>query len=468
MGYLDETNNNSVVTMAKPNGTTQEPIYHTLGTYGPYFDVYYMESATSYGNLAFIIDTYEITIGGQKSSANLAVKEAYQTVSLTLDIDGAVTLKKGDSFKINAVIMPWGGGWKSTNVVEFDPADYSVDVKEQTDGSKVYHVNNDDSVRRIRKELIAANAYKATAGADCTAQSSAFLPTVVTNNGASAQFTLNGGFDTAADDVNITVLAKGFDHLGIPKIEELVGGNWVEYVVSSKNTPDATGSSHDYDGYAVTYENGKYNYSFVTTITDTTARTFRVTVEEPGTTGLEYALNDDGESLTVVGFDGHATASLVIPEEYAGLPVTGIEGGAIVTENVKSIKIPASVTNISNQNAFSGNYTGVTVEVDENNTVYSATGNKITEKATGKTVWLGSRYGNANGDLGISVLDVSAIREYLANYDSETGTSSLVLASGADVNGDGKTSVEDLILLRQYFAYYDYDSNTPGIQLGAK
>ena len=466
LGYLDETNNNSVVTMAKPNGTTQEPIYHTLGTYGPYFDVYYMESATSYGNLAFIIDTYEITIGGQKSSANLAVKEAYQTVSLTLDIDGAVTLKKGDSFKINAVIMPWGGGWKSTNVVDFDPADYSVDTVVQSDGSTVYHVNNDNNVRRIRKELIAANAYKATAGADCTVETSAFLPTVVTNNGTSAQFTLNGGFDAAADDVNITVLAKGFDYLGVPKIEELVDGSWVEYVVSSKDTPDATGSYHDYDGYAVTYENEKYNYSFVTTITDATARTFRVTVEEPETRGLEYALNEDGESLSIVGFDGHAITSLVIPEEYAGMPVTGIEGGAIVTENVKSIKIPASVTNISNQNAFSGNYTGVTVEVDENNTVYIASGNKITEKATGNTVWLGSRYGNVNGDLGISILDICELREYLANYDPETGTPALVLASGADANGDGKVDAKDLILLRQYLANYDYEKESSSIKLG--
>ena len=467
MGILDDTNNCKVIEMAKPNGTVQDARYYTLGTHCPYFDVYYMESATSYGNLSFIIDNSEIVIGGQKSSANFAVKEAYQTVSLTLDIDGAVTLKKGDSFKINAIIMPWGGGWKDTNVVEFDPADYSVDVKEQTDGSKVYHVNNDNNVRRIRKELITANGYKATEVANCTVESSAFLPTVVTNNGASAQFTLNGGFDTAADDVNITVLAKGFDYLGIPKIEELVGGSWVEYVVSSKDTPDATGSSHDYDGYAVTYENGKYNYSFVTTITDTTARTFRVTVEEPGTTGLEYALNDDGESLTVVGFDGHATASLVIPEEYAGMPVTGIAGGAIVTENVKSIKIPASVTNISNQNAFSGNYTGVTVEVDENNTVYSATGNKITEKATGKTVWLGSRYGNANGDLGVSTLDIAVLREYLTNYDAETDTPAFVIASGADANGDGKVNSADLTLLRRYFAYYDYKNGKSEIGFGS-
>ncbi len=468
LGYLDNTNNCKVTEMIWPDGKEKETRYHTLGTHVPYFDVYYMSNATSYGNLSFIVDTSEIVIGGKKSSANFAVKEAYQTLSLTLDIDGAVTLKKGDSFKINAIIMPWGGGWKDSNVVEFDPADYSVDVKEQADGSKVYHVNNDNNVRRIRKELIAANGYKATAVADCTVEASAFLPTVVTNNGSSAQFTINGGFDTAADDVNITVLAKGFKFLGVPKIEELVNGNWVEYVVSSKDTPDATGSYHDYDGYAVTYENGKYNYSFVTTITDTTARTFRVTVEEPATFGLEYALNDDGESLAVVGFDGHAINSLVIPEEYAGLPVTGIESGAIVTENVKSIKIPASVTNISNQNAFSGNYTGVTVVIDENNTVYSANGNKIIKKATGETVWIGSKYGNANGDLGISVLDVSKLREYLANYNTETDTPAFVLASGADANGDGEVNMKDIILLRQYLANYDYDSNTPGVQLGAK
>ncbi len=83
-------------------------------------------------------------------------------------------------------------------------------------------------------------------------------------------------------------------------------------MVSSKNTPDASGITHDYDGYAVTYENGKYNYSFVTTITDKATRTFRVTVDEPETRGFGYKLSVNGKSLSVVGYDGEAPSSLII------------------------------------------------------------------------------------------------------------------------------------------------------------
>ena len=474
LGYLDETNNCTRATMSKPNGKTQDPTYYTLGTHTPYFDVYYMESATSYGNLAFVIDSSEIIIGGQKSDAAFAVKEAYQTVSLTLDIDGAVTLKKGDSIKIKAVIMPWGGGWADKNVVEFDPADYSVDVVNKTDADgkayNVYHVNNDESVRRVRMELLAnngANIGAVTAVSDCTVVASTFLPTVKTSTGTTAEFTVKGGFDNYTEDmVNMTVLAKGFSFLNRPKVEELVDGNWVTYELSSKNSPDAAGNSHEYDGYSVTYENGKYNYSFVTTLTDTTARTFRITVEEPATKGFEYELNEDGKSLTIVGFDGMATSKLIIPEEYAGLSVTGIGSGAVVSEVVKNIKIPASITHIAPNNAFSGNFTGATVEIDADNAVYQANGNKITEKSTGKTVWLGSRYGNVNGDLGVSALDIMILRKFLVNYDINTGSSTITVATGADANGDGVVNTADRILLLKYFANYNYDTNTPGVTLG--
>ena len=135
-------------------------------------------------------------------------------------------------------------------------------------------------------------------------------------------------------------------------------------------------------------------------------------------------------------------------------------------ENVKKIKIPASVNYISKKNAFIGNFTGVTVEIDENNAVYKASGNKISEKETDDIVWLGSRYGNVNGDLTVSLLDISALREYLANYDADTETSTVTIASGADANGDGAVTLEDLILLRRYFADYDYEKGQSAVELG--
>ena len=470
LGYLDNTNNCKIANMEIPTGQTQEAKYYTLGTYGTYFDLFYMEDATSYGNLAFLIDSSEIVIGGQKSTVNFAVKEHYQTVRLTLDIDGAVTLKAGDSFKINAIIMPWGGGWKDTNVVEFDPADYSVDVVEQSDGSKVYHVNNDESVRRVRRELLAnksANVGSVSETVDCTVIPTAFLPTVQTNNVSTAQFTLRGGFDASAGDVNVAVLAKGFDNLSVPMVEELVNGSWVTYELSSINNPDASGNTHTYDGYSVTYENGKYNYSFVTTITDNVARTFRITVKEAASAGLIYEPTADGKGYVVVGYDGENQGDIVISDRFNGLPVTAIAEKAFVCiDNVNSITISASVTEFAS-NSFMGELSGITFKVDESNPKYRAEGNKIIEKAPGKMVFGGSAYGDADGDGEISLSDLMLLRKYCADFDIYTKSSDIAVFSGADANGDGEVNAADVLLLRRYFANYDYDSNTSSVILGA-
>ena len=464
LGYLDDTNNCKVVEMTQPDGTTKSPKYYTLGTNCPYFDIYYMEKATSYGNLGFIIDTSEIIIGGQKSNAKFAIKEDYQSVSLTLDIEGSVTLKAGDSIKINAIIMPWGGGWKDSNVVEFDASDYSVDVVTQNDGTKVYHVNNDQNVRRVRKEVL-FNSYTATAGANTTVESTAFLPTVISNDGKTAQFTISGGFDAAAAEVNVTMLAKGFDSLGVPKVEELVNGAWVDYELSSKNTPDNSGNSHEYDGYAVTYDNGKYNYSFVTTITEKNSRTFRISVKSEATRGLDFELSEDGNSVVFSGIGSASSTDIVIPESYAGLPVVGIAGNALKGTDIDSITLHNGIV-LARNNALTGELTDIDVYFADDNPRYRSEGNKIYDKQSGTLIWGGSIYGDVDGNGAVNLFDIVVMRKYLANYDFENDISLITVYSGADSNGDGQTDAIDLYYLRLYFAYYDYENNKPGVELG--
>ncbi len=467
MGYLDESSNCAVTGMQAVGAA---PRYVTLGGYYPYFDLYYLENTyAGYGNLAFLIESSDITIGGVKNTAKFAVKEYNQSVSLTLDINESVTLKAGDSIKIKAIIMPWGGGWKKSAVVDFDESLYDVDKITMNDGDIMYHVNNDNSVRRVRLDSL-IKRFKATAGENCTVDSSStFLPTVETSNGKQAEFTISGGNDHFADrhdTVNVTILAKGFDNLTIPKFEELIDGNWVEFTVSSKNTPDKSGFSHSYDGYSVTYDGGKYNYSFVAAMSDGKERTFRITAGDAPTRGFDYVLGEDGESLTLSGLGNLTDSVLVIPESYGGLPVTSVTSGAVIGRGVTSLTIPAGITEISLNNAFAGDFDGVTVYVDENNTVYRAEGNTIYEKESDRIVWFGTAYGDVDGKRGVSSADIIELRGYYAAYDYDSQTPAYAVGSGADVNGDGEMNPADITYLRQYFANYNYDTGESGVILG--
>lgn len=75
-------------------------------------------------------------------------------------------------------------------------------------------------------------------------------------------------------------------------------------------------------------------------------------------------------------------------------------------------------------------------------------------------------YGDVNGDGNLTPSDVVLLRRYFANYDSETGTSTIDVAPGADVNGDTYLTPSDVVLLRRYFANYDSETGTSTIPLG--
>ena len=130
----------------------------------------------------------------------------------------------------------------------------------------------DKNVRDVRANTL-LDPLKAVSDTDEVIDST-FLPKVRSKDGKSAEFTLSGG------ENNVAVRVYGFDKLTSPKVEEYVDGEWVEYVLSSSENPDKNGLYHYYDGYQVYYdEDGTYSYSFVTTITNGQARTFKIVVE---------------------------------------------------------------------------------------------------------------------------------------------------------------------------------------------
>ncbi|MBQ9545431.1 MAG: dockerin type I repeat-containing protein, partial [Clostridia bacterium] len=67
------------------------------------------------------------------------------------------------------------------------------------------------------------------------------------------------------------------------------------------------------------------------------------------------------------------------------------------------------------------------------------------EPTVNKNCAEGKHFGDVNSDDAINTLDLTVLRQYLAD-------SSTVLSSGADVNGDDGIDTLDLTLLRQYLA----------------
>ena len=107
IGYLN-SDNECVITDS--NLTPDTKIEYVLGKECPYFSMFDMPADASpdgYTNVAFIIYDSEVIINGEQSDANFVIINRYNAIDLSLDL-GELTLKAGDSFTINAILMPWG------------------------------------------------------------------------------------------------------------------------------------------------------------------------------------------------------------------------------------------------------------------------------------------------------------------------------------------------------------------------
>lgn len=252
IGYLNVDNECKIT---KTN-TKDSPKYYVLGDNCPYFSYFRDDDCTAndgYVNLSFLILDSEIIIGGEKITPNFVISDLDKTVSLSLNIDSEVTLKAGDRISLNAIIMPWGSQISDYDSEEFAPDQNVRDVRENSllDPLRISEVNGCDNV------------------------SSAFLPTVRSLDGISAEFTVAGGNN------NCTIKVDGLVNRTIPTVMELVDGEWVRYNLSSRYYPDKAGYKNRYDGYGITYEDdGFYSYSFVIEMNDGEPRTFKFIADE--------------------------------------------------------------------------------------------------------------------------------------------------------------------------------------------
>ena len=261
-GYLNE-NNESVISEFKADG---ERYYYPLGSECPYFDLFYMpdysgSGGTGYVNVSMLIKSCNVVINGTATSVPLVIFEKDNGIYLTLDFD-KVSFSEGDTITINAIIMPWGS--------------------EDSDYSGIYYAP-DQNVRDVRENTL-LNPITITAGLYSEVIDNTFVPMVHTLNGSSAEFTISGGevnqhnIKNRDNGYNVAVRAYGFTSLTAPKVYEKIDGIWVEYDISSKNTPDTLGYTNQYDGYAVYYEDdGTLSYSFVINMDEAAKRTFKIT-----------------------------------------------------------------------------------------------------------------------------------------------------------------------------------------------
>lgn len=210
--------------------------------------------------MSFIIHNYDFTVGGEAYDPQFLLINSHNQLKLTLNTE-TLTLTAGDKITINAILMPWGSQdsvYDRSNGLA--PDQNVIDARENT-------CRNPLTVKSDTDEII----------------ESIFLPRVKSKNGKSAEFTLSGckneNGKNAKGNYNVAVRVYGFDMLTAPKVEEYVDGKWVEYVLSSKDSP-IRGSYHYYDGYCVYYDgDGTYSYSFVVDMTEGKDRKFRITAD---------------------------------------------------------------------------------------------------------------------------------------------------------------------------------------------
>ena len=278
VGYLDINNEYQVVDAEHSSNAKS----YVLGKESPYFSFFMMPDwerdsphVQGYANLAMLFKDWKVVMNGEETVPNLRITNKNERIYLSMDMDD-VTFKAGDTITINAILMPWG-----SQQMEDDPANRLYNAQTANYNSPHYSdelpdgtLYMDKNVRDVRENTL-LNPLTVTALDGATVIENAFLPKVQSTNGKSATFTLSGGTN------NNAVRVYGFDKLTVPKIEELVNGEWVEYSVSSKTTPDQMGYRHSYDGYMVHYdEDGSYSYSFVYDMTGYESRTFRISADE--------------------------------------------------------------------------------------------------------------------------------------------------------------------------------------------
>ena len=386
------------------SATTTES--YVLGETCPYFDLYGISgtTGTNDADVSFLILDHKATTASGKitDDTNFIVNVANGSASLSFNVSGAVTLKAGDTITIYAMVMPW---W-----------------------NQAYRTNStgaaDQNVRDVRENTL-VNPIVATAVENATVDtSSVFLPTIKSDNGLDATFTIGHATDNAnLADMNVTFRVDGFNVLATPKLYEKIDGNWELVEISSINTPDVTGSAHNYDGYFVHYDlnTGTYSYSFVTTVSGASSRTFKVVVDD----------------TTVDWKENHGDSYLGAEAIYNAVAYGDVSKLKLSTSNVLTENGVTYVT-LKNTEAGADSHTSEFKTVGGSAVKYMVVKYRTTNHTTGLQFFMTTAGGsiNGNGDyftLSNSLIDKSGEWKVmvvdLAALDAEKNLTQMVASS---------------------------------------
>ena len=224
------------------NKASKEEIYK-LSKDTPYYSLYdyHVKSGTNdVENFGFIVKSFDMTVGGKAFDGCLVMRNStfsdgaiLNKVEIGVDAD-TLEFKKGDTLKFVFILLPFG-------------------VADQKDDHNVDYVI-EDSVK---------NPWRVASVVTGELVPDDYVAIVNCENDV-AEFTVTGGRNANAVRVN------GFTRLVRPKIQELVNGEWVDYVYNVQ----------EFDGYQVNYSlDGFFDYSFIVEMENyTDTRTFRVTL----------------------------------------------------------------------------------------------------------------------------------------------------------------------------------------------
>lgn len=371
VGYLNENNENVVVAA----NTTAKGAEYVLGDNCPYFSFFDMDKFDQgYANVALLIYNSSFVIGGESCEPSFAIVNKNHKIALTLALD-EVTLKAGDEFTINAILLPWG----------------SHELE------SVWNTHKDQNVRDVRENTL-LNPLKATAVANCEVIESVYVPKVRSTNGVSAEFTLSGGQN------NCAVRVYGFEKMTVPVIYEKIGGEWKEYDVSSFKNPDVQNSKHSYDGYGYHYDgDGTFSYSFIVEMDEGKERTFKVVAD-----GNYEKWERENNKSNVIGSDSviiDPTSGYTASDLYYAGKIDAFCGITTLAQNFNSVDGIVSVnyngtaiagTDVPNYASHEGHYLVLSgwamVQGGVSKYVWSADGGKTWNDVElfGRTIDVGS------------------------------------------------------------------------------
>ncbi len=171
----------------------------------------------------------------------------------------------------------------------------------------------------------------------------------------------------------------------------------------------------------------------------------------PPTKGLEYALNEGGESYSVTGCSTYSVKTLVIPSTYEGKPVTSIAKDAFKYLDCTKVIIPDTITYIGS-NAF----TECKAVQSEGNVFYvdkwviDCDPNVTSITLRENTVGLADRCFAGCEDFSSIVLPKALRYISLRSFYNCTSLQSIVIPDGVEKIGDeafyGCTSLQSIVI----------------------